>query len=442
MTKPNRLKRKAMENEESDLPKGWCIRRLDEICRFRSGGTPPKNDRTLWAGSLPWVSGKDLKRPRLADSIDHITEEAAHAFSEIAPAGAVLALVRGMGLVNAFAVSLIDRPMAFNQDLKALIPSPDVSGAFLVHALTFASRRMLRNVTDAAHGTKRLSQDDLRAFEVPVPTIAEQSAIAEVLDRLVAAIDAETQGLKTAERLKAVAMRELFTRGLHGETQTESQIGVLPGDWEICTIADHFALSSGGTPSRANPSYWSGGQIPWVKTGEVNYRVITTTEEHITEQGLKDSAAKLLPAGTLLMAMYGQGITRGKVAMLGIAACCNQACAAFRPLDNLIDPEFLYYYLSHSYEAIRRFSHGGQQQNLNMDIVGAFRVAYPPSNEEQRGVVQILKAIDEKIEIHGKKRAVLNELFKALLHKLMTAEIRVTDLDLTALQQKTSEVLE
>jgi type I restriction enzyme S subunit len=127
--------------------------------------------------------------------------------------------------------------------------------------------------------------------------------------------------------------------------------------------------------------------------------------------------------------------------MLGIEACCNQACAACRPLDNVIDPEFIYYYLSHSYEAIRRFSHGGQQQNLNMDIVGAFRVAYPPSNEAQRAVVRILTAIDEKIETHGKKRAVLEELFKSLLHKLMTGEIRVTQLDLSALQQKTSEVL-
>jgi type I restriction enzyme, S subunit len=430
-----------MEHRPTDLPTGWCIRRLDEICRFRSGGTPPKHDPTLWAGSLPWVSGKDLKRPRLTDARDHITEAAAHAFSEIAPAGAVLALVRGMGLANSFAVSLIDRPMAFNQDVKALIPLPDISGAFLVHALTFASRRMLRNVTDAAHGTKRLSQEDLQGFEVPVPTPGEQSAIAAVLDRLVAAIESETQALKTTEQLKAVAMGEVFTRGLDGQTQTDSELGVLPRDWTICTIADHFALSSGGTPSRGTPSYWSGGRIPWVKTGEVNYRVITSTEEHITEQGLNNSAAKLLPTGTLLMAMYGQGTTRGKVAMLGIEACCNQACAAFRPLDNVIDPEFLYYYLSHSYEAIRRLSHGGQQQNLNMDIVGAFRVAFPPSNEAQRRVVHILKAIDEKIEVHGKKRAVLEELFQCLLHKLMTGEIRVTDLNLSPLQPKTFEVL-
>lgn len=420
------------------LPPGWRTQRLEEICRIRSGGTPPKNDATLWAGTFPWVSGKDLKRHRLTDSADHVTREAATEFSEIAPAGSVLALVRGMGLVNSFAVSLIERPMAFNQDLKALIPSGEVTGAFLVHALRFAGRRMLQNVSDAAHGTKRLSQDDLRGFELPVPSLAEQAAIAAVLDSLVRAIEIEAEAHDKTVQLKNSAMRELFTRGLRRRGQQETEIGLVPRGWDVCAIADHFALSSGGTPSRAEASFWAGGTIPWVKTAEVGYRVITSTEERITREGLRNSAAKLLPVGTLLMAMYGQGVTRGKVALLGIEACCNQACAAFQPLDGSVDRKFLCFYLTHKYDEIRSYSHGGQQQNLNMDIVRAFLVAHPRDQEEQREIVDILETIDQKVDVHVQKRAVLENIFKSLLHKLMTGEIRVSDLDLSAVEQATA----
>src|SRR5947199_90724 len=98
----------------------------------------------------------------------------------------------------------------------------------------------------------------------------------------------------------------------------------LPEGWDVFPLGEHHAVGSGGTPSRSVHAFWNGGTIPWVKTTEVNYCVIRETEERITQAGLESSAAKLLPAGTLLMAMYGQGVTRGKVAILGVEAACNQ----------------------------------------------------------------------------------------------------------------------
>ena len=261
-----------METEQPILPSGWRTRRLEEICRIRTGGTPPKGDPALWVGTFPWVSGKDLKRSRLIDSIDHITLEAASAYSEIAPAGSVLALVRGMGLVNSFAVTLIDRPMAFNQDLKALIPSEGVSGAFLVHALTFASRRMLQNVTDAAHGTKRLSQEDLRAFEVPVPDVTEQDAIATVLDHVVTAMEAEADALRKTQQLKVEVTRQIFGRGLRGDEQKGTEIGSIPQGWECVTFSAVREWLQYGTSVRCTTKV--GGRpvlrIPNVISGRIN----------------------------------------------------------------------------------------------------------------------------------------------------------------------------
>ena len=228
-------------------------------------------------------------------------------------------------------------------------------------------------------------------------------------------------------------MRELFTCGLSGEAQKEVEIGLVPESWEFAAIGAHHSVVSGGTPSRGNAKFWSGGTIPWVKTTEVDYCTITETEEHITPQGLDGSAAKMLPAGTLLMAMYGQGVTRGKVAILGIDAACNQACAAITSNDGAVLPRYLYHFLAWRYDAIRSLAHGGQQQNLNLEIVRDLPVVYPQTKDEQNEIVAVLDALDRKVALHREKRAVLDELFKSLLHKLMTGEIRVADLDVPGL---------
>jgi len=273
------------------------------------------------------------------------------------------------------------------------------------------------------------------SFALP-SSLGEQKAIASVLRLVEEAVSQEASRLKVASALKQVAMSKLFSRGLYGEAQKDSEIGLIPERWQIDPLATHFSVCSGGTPSRGSPSYWEGGSVPWVKTTEVDYCVISDTEEKITDLGLAESAAKLLPPGTVLLAMYGQGVTRGKVAILGIEAACNQACAAMTKTDDAIGHKYLYHFLTWRYEAIRQLAHGGQQQNLNLDIVRALPVAFPPDANEQIEICAALDAIDAKIALHQEKRAVLEELFKALLHKLMTGEIDVNDLDLSALDRE------
>lgn len=284
-----------------------------------------------------------------------------------------------------------------------------------------------------------LNREDAYAIAVKLPPRDEQSNIARVLDCVDNSIGLETAAMGNAQELKRAAMRELFTRGLRGEPQKDTEIGPVPESWELATIGAHHAVVSGGTPSRGNPAFWSGGTIPWVKTTEVDYCVITETGEHITPLGLESSAAKMLPVGTLLMAMYGQGVTRGKVAILGIEAACNQACAAITPKDDAVLPRYLYHFLAWRYEAIRSLAHGGQQQNLNLEIVRDLPVVYPQAHDEQKEIVAILDALDRKIALHRQKRAVLEELFQSLLHKLMTGEIRVADLDLSALSPTSTQ---
>jgi type I restriction enzyme S subunit len=274
-----------------------------------------------------------------------------------------------------------------------------------------------------------LSRSRLASLEVPLPPKPEQQKIAAVLWKLQRAIATQDRLLAATADLKQSAMQQLFTHGLHGEPLKQTEIGPMPRSWKPTSIGSIAKLSAGGTPSRGNPEYWQDGIIPWVKTGEVDYGVILDTEEKITPLGLQNSAAKLLPKGTLLVAMYGQGVTRGKAAILGIEATTNQACAAILADKKKVRTDFLFHTLAHGYERLRGLAHGGQQQNLNADLIRGFTFARPQDTDEQRAIAAALATIDKKLTHHRAKRAALHDLFETLLHKLMTAEIRVADHD-------------
>jgi len=284
-----------------------------------------------------------------------------------------------------------------------------------------------------------LNREDVHSIAIALPGTHEQREIASVLDLVERQVRLETHLVAQAQELKRASMHSLFTRGLRREAQKESEIGLIPGSWELQPLGSHFAVASGGTPSRQRPEYWLHGTIPWVKTTEIDYGVILDTEEHISQSGLAASAAKLLPVGTILLAMYGQGATRGRVAILGTEAACNQACAAIRPMDSVLGSKYLYHFLVYRYEQIRQLAHGGQQQNLNLEIVRSIQVGFPTDKGEQEEISTVLDSIDRQIALHRQKRVVLDELFRALLHKLMSGGIRVGGLDLSALESTPSE---
>lgn len=182
-------------------------------------------------------------------------------------------------------------------------------------------------------------------------------------------------------------------------------------NWHRLQIGEFADVQSGGTPSRGETQYWQNGSIPWVATAEVNYRLITSTKECISQQGLQNSSAKVFPAGTLLMAMYGQGKTRGQVARLGINAATNQACAAIFP-DDRVTVEYLYTYLQYSYDDLRKLSNIGGQENLSKGLIESFDVIFPLCHVQQRRIAEILRTWDEAIEKADRLIAAKEKRFK------------------------------
>jgi type I restriction enzyme S subunit len=149
-----------------------------------------------------------------------------------------------------------------------------------------------------------------------------------------------------------------------------------PRGWGVVEIQEIADVCSGSTPSRDNPEYFT-GSIPWVKTGEVDFCDIYETAEHITDEAVGETSCKILPKDTILVAMYGQGKTRGKSAVLRVPATTNQACAAVQP-SKKYNTEFLYKTIVLSYNVLREQAKGGNQPNLNLATIKKFVVMLPP----------------------------------------------------------------
>ena len=270
-----------------------------------------------------------------------------------------------------------------------------------------------------------LSQSKLAELPMAFPLLPEQKKIAHILSTVQRAIEAQERIIQTTTELKKTLMHKLFTEGLRNEPQKQTEIGSVPESWEVCKVGDVAKIQSGGTPTRDVPENWSGGTIPWVKTGEINYCVINDTEEKITQTGLANSAARLFPAGTLRMAMYGQGITRGRVGLLSIEAATNQACASITPIDGKqISSVFLYYFFEYHYEDLRTLGHGANQRNMNAALIRSFPLTFPKP-DEQAAVIAVFESLDEKRVLHECKKIQLQNRFRTLLHELMTAKTRV-----------------
>ena len=179
-------------------------------------------------------------------------------------------------------------------------------------------------------------------------------------------------------------------------------------------LGDIYKISSGGTPSRKKSAYWINGDIPWVTTTEVTNGIITSTNECITKLGLENSSARIYPEGSLIIAMYGQGSTRGRTAKLGIEACTNQACAVLYEKKIEVETDFVWFYMQSQYENLRSISHGSVRPNLNANDITNYEIQLPPL-AEQKTIVSKIQAIEDEIaalkaicdEAPARKKAVL-----------------------------------
>jgi type I restriction enzyme S subunit len=224
---------------------------------------------------------------------------------------------------------------------------------------------------------------DTSECEVALPPLGEQERIVERL---------QTQQEVVEAILAAHAASGGALRSLQKKWFMVHDVGVLT---EIGSVA---MVLNGTTPRRSESAYWNGA-IPWLPTSKVNDRIIRTADEFITKRALDETALSIIPSGATLVAMIGEGQTRGRVAMLEVNACINQNFGAIVPGPKL-DPWFLFYQLDFLYEALRRWSHGTNQQALNCSLLRSFRIRVPPIDQQREmvGAFRQVEASREELE--------------------------------------------
>ncbi|HYW18483.1 MAG TPA: restriction endonuclease subunit S [Nodularia sp. (in: cyanobacteria)] len=265
-------------------------------------------------------------------------------------------------------------------------------------------------------GVPDLGLKQISKFATSVPPILEQIEIARFLDYKTKQIDdliAKKEALiEKLDEKRTALISHAVIKGLDPSVPMKDSgiewLGEIPEHWKRGKLNYFCQIISGGTPDRNNPDFWE-GDIPWVKTGEVNYQDIYSTEEYITKEGLNSSSTTLVKPETLLMAMYGQGYTRGRVAILKIEAAFNQACLGISPLSNL-NIYFLYYYLISAYKYIRDTGNESSQMNLSAGLIGKISILIPHLEAQQ----QIVKFLDQKTNEIDQQKAKIKEAIELL----------------------------
>lgn len=298
-----------------------------------------------------------------------------------------------------------------------------VDNKYIYYNLDY-KRTSMYKYTQTSSGLKNIDLNGYKKQKIEIPPLVEQRGIAEVLGTVDEAIRRTDAVIAKAEELKQGLMQRLLTRGIGHTKFKPSELGEIPEAWEVSTIGNECSVGTGGTPSRKNPEYFN-GDIPWVKTTELNHDIILSTEEKITQKALEESNAKFYPKGTLLIAMYGleaEG-TRGKCAILGIDAATNQACAAIQPLNRIHTP-FLFYFYQSMGDRIMVYTGGTKRMNLSLGIVKSIKIPVPPMNEQIK-ISDVITEIDSNIKIEKKNRNQKIKLKEGLMQVLLTGRVRV-----------------
>ena len=268
-----------------------------------------------------------------------------------------------------------------------------------------------------------LAKTDLLNIEMPVPSLKEQRQIVNKIEELFSELDSAVETLKKTKEQLAVYRQSVLKAAFEGRyTESwrnkqkcnkvqedfnkiyrstevfkdiagdENELNLcIPKEWKKVRLGEIFEVCVGGTPRRTESTYWN-GDICWVSSGEVKFRKIYETEECITEAGVSNSSAKVRPKGSVLLAMIGEGKTRGQAALLEVPAAHNQNTASILVSETPCSPLFLYYFLELNYDHTRRVGSGNNQKALNKDRVKALRMPFC-SFEEQKQIVS-------KIESH------------------------------------------
>ena len=345
------------------MKQGWEYKKLGEVCEVVSGSTPKTNVPEYWGEGHYWVTPAELN-----DTIVYIDKTERQITDEALTKTKLRLLPVGTVLLSSRApigkVAITKTEMYCNQGFKNCICSDSIYNKYLFYFLRLKKEYL--NSLGRGATFKEISKSIVESITIPLPPKSTQLSIVSELDKINELIRLKKEQLKDYDNLAQSIFYEMFGDPVENDK-----------GWELKKLGEVCSVGTGSTPNRKNKEYYEHGIYPWVKSTEVCNLPIYSVEEFITEEALQNTNCGLYPKDSILMAMYGQGKTRGQVGLLKIEACTNQAVAAIVP-SKKINSIFLYRHLMLMYEHIRDMARGGNQANLNLTIVRSIQILLPP----------------------------------------------------------------
>ncbi|RYE44014.1 MAG: restriction endonuclease subunit S [Hyphomicrobiales bacterium] len=415
----------------ASLPHSWRTKKVKHVAKFTTGWTPPTGNAASYVGTNLWATIGDLGPKTLENTANQISDEAARQSGiPLSQAGSLLFSFK----LSVGQVSIAGRPMFTNEAIATFAPEHDYSTRWAFYAFpVFIPENSAINI----YGAKLLNQQRINDAFIPLPPLGEQDAIASYLDseteRIDRLIEEKRRLAEMLVELRDGVIRERTT-GADLETELNATgdkfMPALPVGWSLVSLGRYARITNGSTPLKDNSSYWHGGHYPWLNSSVVNGDEVSEGSELVTSEALRQCHLPIVPAGSVLVALTGQGKTRGQATVLRIEATINQHLAAIICDEEHLDGEFVFWALTGQYAALRMVSdgQGGTKGALTCDELGRFRIPKPPI-DIQRSIAKALyeetRRIDNLLAHVEAEIALLQELRSATITDAVLGRIDV-----------------
>jgi type I restriction enzyme S subunit len=403
--------------------KNWQIKPLGEVCKLKNGFAF-KSDNYLDKG-IPVIRISDIKDGLIVPrNTVHVAENSIYD-SYIINENEIIVAMSG-ATTGKFGIYKSKDKAYQNQRVGKfdILDKTILDNNFLLNQLHSLKRQIEKDAYGGAQ--PNISSKKIEEMKIVLPPLETQQAIVSKIEELFSELDKGIEDLKTAQQQLKTYRQSVLKWAFEGKLTNENvKDGELPKGWEWTTIGNIFEVHIGSTPKRNIPEYW-GGTINWVSSGEIAFCNITKTKEQITKIGLDNTSCKVHPVGTVIIAMIGEGKTRGQAAILKIEASHNQNTAAIRVDNNSYLSELLYYYLFLKYQDNRKVGSGNNQKALNKERVKGIELPFLPIEEQHRMVQEIesrLSVADKMEESIAQSLQQAEALRQSILKKAFSGEL-------------------
>ena len=384
------------QTEVGVIPEEWGASTIGENSEWMSGGTPRRNNAEFWSGNIPWISGSTLKDSEISTSDQFLTAEAVAAGSKMAPVDSTLLLVRGSALHNEIRAGLVALPVAFNQDVKALVPNPTVLPKYLTYYILGCKEELLKLVSSAGNSAGVLDTELVQSFKFlkPPPPLPEQCAIATALSDVDALLAAQNKLIAKKRDIKQATMQQLLT----GKTRLPG----FSGEWEVKRLGDRVEIRKGQLITEKEAVIGSVPVIAGGKKPAYYHNKANRTGKTVT--------------------ISASGASAGYVAFFDRPIFASD-CSTISE-NQTYSIEFIFFQLQLKQDVIYKAQTGGAQPHIHAVDLIPIEIGYPTLSE-QKAIAAALSDMDAELTTLEQQRDKTIALKQGMMQELLTGRIRL-----------------